>query len=257
LARSVIFAGFACAAFAGFEAKAQDAAACLSPASGTFDAAMVVDGRSFRLRDGREVLLAGIEVPAGGAARAALEKWLAGKVTLHPTESAGDRYGRMAVHAFVPVEGTERWIQGEMLKLGLAQVASRPGAAACAKALYAAEAAARRNRLGLWADSAYSVKAADDFAALSGQQGRFTVAEGKVLSVRESAGTIYMNFGRDWSRNLTVTILRRNIPAFAAAGLEPKKLQGARIRVRGFVELRNGPRIEAARPEQIEGAAQD
>jgi len=55
-----------------------------------------------------------------------------------------------------------------------------------------------------------------------------------------------------WSRNLTVTILRRNRPAFEAAGLEPKKLEGARVRVRGWVEERSGPRIDAARPEQIE-----
>jgi len=30
-----------------------------------------------------------------------------------------------------------------------------------------------------------------------------------VLSVRESGGTIYMNFGRRWSQALTVTILKR------------------------------------------------
>jgi hypothetical protein len=45
--------------------------------------------------------------------------------------------------------------------------------------------------------------------------------------------------------------------AFAAAGLDPKKLEGARVRVRGWVEERSGPRIEAVRPEQIEIAAQE
>jgi endonuclease YncB( thermonuclease family) len=256
LRRFTIFAGLACAAFVGFPAKAQDAAACASSLLGTFDAGIAVDGRSFKLRDGREILLAGIEVPSG-AGRAALERWLTEKVTLHPVESGGDRYGRIAAHAYAAGDGTGRWIQGALLAAGQVQMGSRPGGAACAGAMRAAEAEARRNRLGLWADSAYSVKAADDFAALSARPGRFTVAEGKVLSVRESAGTIYINFGRDWSRNLTVTVLRRNRPAFEAAGMEPKKLQGARIRVRGFVELRNGPRIEAARPEQIEFAAQD
>jgi hypothetical protein len=46
--------------------------------------------------------------------------------------------------------------------------------------------------------------------------------------------------------------LRRNKPAFDAAGLDPKKLEGARVRVRGWIEERNGPRMEAVRPEQIE-----
>lgn len=39
---------------------------------------------------------------------------------------------------------------------------------------------------------------------------------------------------------------------FAAVGIEPKKLENRRVRVRGWVEERNGPRIEATRPEQIE-----
>ena len=140
---------------------------------------------------------------------------------------------------------------------GQAQVGTRPGDAACARALLAAEAPARRGKLGLWANSSYGIKASDDLAGLLARRDRFTVAEGKVLSVRESGGTIYMNFGRDWSRNLTVTILRRNRPAFESAGMDPKKLEGASIRVRGWVEQRSGPRIEAARPQQIEIAASE
>src|SRR5258705_170344 len=175
-----------------------------------------------------------------------------GKVVLKQEKSASDRYGRLPAQAFVPRDGNEGWIQADLLAAGQAQVTSRPGDAGCTQALLAAEAPARRGRIGLWADSSYAVKASDDFARLSAQPGRFTVAEGKVLSVRESAGTIYINFGRDWSRNLTVTILRRNRPAFEAAGMQPKKLEGARVRVRGWVEERSGPRIDAARPEQIE-----
>jgi endonuclease YncB( thermonuclease family) len=235
-----------------FVAKAEDRAACSSVTIGTFDVATISDARTFKLRDGREVLLAGIEAPSGRAAGGALlEKLLAGgKVVLKQAESSSDRYGRLAVQAFVPREGGEHWIQEDLLAAGDAQVGSRPGA--CAKALLLAEAKARDRKLGLWAESAYNVKASDDLAALSARQGRFTVAEGKVLSVRESGGTIYINFGRVWSRNLTVTILRRNRPAFEAAGMQPKKLEGARVRVRGWVEERSGPRIDAARPEQIE-----
>src|SRR5262249_62314273 len=55
---------------------------------------------------------------------------------------------------------------------------------------------------------------------LAAERGRFTVAEGNVLSVRESAGTIYMNFGRRWSQALTVTISKRDERVFAAAGVE-------------------------------------
>ena len=78
------------------------------------------------------------------------------------------------------------------------------------------------------------------------------MAEGKVVSVRESGGTIYVNFGRRWSQALTVTISKRHERIFSDAGRNPLALENRRIRVRGWVEIRNGPRIEASRPEQIE-----
>ena len=36
------------------------------------------------------------------------------------------------------------------------------------------------------------------------------------------------------------------------AGLQPDRLVNLKLRVRGFIEERSGPRIEATRPEQIE-----
>jgi hypothetical protein len=36
--------------------------------------------------------------------------------------------------------------------------------------------------------------------------------------------------------------------------MEPKQLEGRRIRVRGFLELRRGPIVAAEAPEQIEFA---
>ena len=76
-----------------------------------------------------------------------------------------------------------------------------------------------------------------------------------VVSVRDSGGTIYLNFGRRWSEALTVTILKQNVRSFAVAGIEPRTLEGRVIKIRGFIEVRNGPVIEASRPEQIEVAA--
>jgi hypothetical protein len=98
---------------------------------------------------------------------------------------------------------------------------------------------------------------AEDGAGLLGQEGRFAVVEGKVASVRESGGTIYMNFGRRWSQALTVTIPKRQERSFAAAGLQPDRLANLRLRVRGYIEERAGPRIEATRPEQIEIAERE
>src|SRR5581483_2781710 len=118
--------------------------------------------------------------------------------------------------------------------------------------LLAFEHAAREQKRGVWADPSSAPMRADDGASVSAQRGRFTLIEGQVLSVRESGSTIYVNFGRRWSRDFSVTILKRNRSIFASAGLEPKSLNGRRVRVRGWVEQRYGPIVEAARPEQIE-----
>ena len=88
--------------------------------------------------------------------------------------------------------------------------------------------------------------------AVVARRGHFTLVEGKVVSVRESGATIYVNFGRRWSEDFTVTVLKRNERSFVDAGIEPKKLEGRRVRVRGWVEEHGGPWIEALHPTQIE-----
>lgn len=118
--------------------------------------------------------------------------------------------------------------------------------------LLAAEREARTARRGLWTDPNFAPLRAENWAGLKSARGHFALVEGKVLSVRESGATIYMNFGRHWTRDFTVTILKRQRGTFAAAGIDPKKLEGRHIRVRGWIEQRSGPVIEAAAPEQIE-----
>ncbi|HEY7243892.1 MAG TPA: thermonuclease family protein [Xanthobacteraceae bacterium] len=226
----------------------------------------VVDGRSFLLEDGREIRLAGIEVPlpplpgetgaraeAGASARAALQQMLAGQaVELRHELPAADRYGRILAQAYFTTDGKEKSAAHEMVAAGFARVSARVGGMGCATALLAREREARQRKVGLWADAYYSIVGTENHAGLVARRGQFTVAEGKVVTVRESGGTIYVNFGRRWSDSLTVTIAKRNERMFAAAGVPPASLANLRVRVRGWIEDRNGPRIEAMRPEQIE-----
>jgi len=60
----------------------------------------------------------------------------------------------------------------------------------CAAELLSQERRARAAKLGLWADPYYVILGAESLAELLAQQGRFSVVEGKVLSVRESGGTM-------------------------------------------------------------------
>ena len=234
--------------------------ACKLESVGSGTVRDVIDARTFVLDDGREVRLAAIEVApatdaAGAAAKTALETLLAGQtVELRgpQAEAEIDRYGRLVAHVFLVRDGKERWIEAELIERGHARTSARPGERPCALALLAREQKARAQKLGLWADPGYGVRRAEDTEALAGERGRFAIIEGKVLSVRESGGTIYMNFGRRWTRDFTVTISKRNERNFTAAGLEPKRLEGRRVRIRGFIEQRGGPWVEAVRPEQIE-----
>ena len=118
--------------------------------------------------------------------------------------------------------------------------------------MLSAEQAARAAKLGLWSEPAHAARQADDPANVLSERGRFTLVEGKVLSVRESGGTIYVNFGRRWSEDFTATLLKRNERAFTTAGLDLKKLSGSTVRLRGVIEERGGPWLELTRPEQIE-----
>jgi hypothetical protein len=121
----------------------------------------------------------------------------------------------------------------------------------CASILTTAEAEARQAKRGAWADPA-AIKNAESPGDILAGIGRFTIVEGKVLSVRQAGATTYLNFGRNWTQGFAVTISRRMIPAFEAAGILLKSLENRRIRVRGWVEARGGPRIEVLRVGQIE-----
>ena len=207
------------------------------------------DGRTLLLADGREVRLAAIETPAGaGSALAALAQGRT--LTLKAGSEASDRYGRAV--AFAVPAGAAETLQESLLAAGQARVSARIGAKSCAAALLTLEKQARAARRGLWADPNFAPLPAEDYRRLRAETGHFVLVEGKVLSVRTSGATIYVNFGRRFTRDLSLTILRRLRAGFSAAGIEPGTLEGHRIRVRGWLERRRGPIIAVDAPEQIE-----
>ncbi len=245
--RGILLITAAASMFLACNAAAQER--CQLTAIGTVNVATARDGRTLLLSDGRELRLAAIEVPDDG--RAALQALVAGHpLRLERLGPEQDRYGRLVAFAFA--DDAKESLQQALLEQGRARVAMRVGDKACADSLLSAEQAARTARHGLWADPNFAPLSAENLSRLQAELGRFALVEGKVLSVRESGATIYVNFGRHWTRDFTVTILRRARRAFAAAGIEPNTLVGRHIRVRGWIEQRGGPIIAAEAPEQIE-----
>lgn len=224
---------------------------CQLATIGTATVAAVTD-TDIALEDGRSVRLAGIIDFAERDLKAVLQPGQAVTLKRLPAAAGTDRYGRVPAHVFVSGGGNETWLQADLVARGLARVSSRLGDPACARELLAREQSARAANLGLWAEPYYVISKAEDPAGVLQRRGRFALVEGKVLSVRESGGTIYVNFDRRWSEDFTVTIAKRNERVFTAAGVEPKRLAGRTVRIRGWIEERGGPWVEASRPEQIE-----
>ncbi|MGC1820326.1 MAG: thermonuclease family protein [Pseudolabrys sp.] len=219
-------------------AKAQEPCKLADIGQGTV--ASVRDGRTLLLADGREVRLAAIEVT--DSSRDALQSLVDNRdLRLMRLGLDQDRYGRVV--AFVHVGDRQQSIQEMLVEQGQARVAD---------ILLRSERVARAARRGLWADPNFAPLRPENLARIAAAQGQFALVEGKVLSVRESGATIYLNFGRRWTRDFTVTILKRHRREFAAAGIDPKGLEGRPIRVCGWIEQRGGPVIDAVAPEQIE-----
>lgn len=237
---------------------ASASAACDYETQGEGRVAAIIDGRGFRMDDGREVRLAGIEpgpslTPAESAR--ALTALIAGRhVTLHYPTDMPDRYGRQP--AFVVADDASQSVQRALVAQGEALADPAIGDAACAGELAAAEAEARAAQKGLWNDLA-AIKNAERPDDILAEMGRFALVEGKVLSARQAGATFYVNFGRRWTRDFAVTISRRMMPSFEAAGLNLRSLVNKRIRIRGWVERHGGPRIRATHVRQIELIADD
>jgi hypothetical protein len=170
-------------------------------------------------------------------------------VILRGEDDTPDRYGRQNAFVFLGASGA--LVQEELLARGEALAWPDVANKACAELLMAAEASARIAKKGAWADPTVikNAESADDILA---GIGRFTVVEGRVLSVRQAGTMTYLNFGRNWTRGFAVAIARRMMPAVESAGIAPKSLENRRVRVRGWVEARTGPRIEILHAGQIE-----
>ena len=227
------------------------ASACRIAAQGDGTVTEVMDARTLRLHDGRELRLTGIEVlqPEGTAlAEAALRSLVIGRmVTLHGTSDTPDRYGRQPALVFADDSGTS--VQAALLAAGVVANAANTRDAGCALELSAAESRARRGKSGIWAGSA--IKNAESQGDILARVGQFTLVEGKVLSVRQAGTITYINFERRWTQDFTVIISRRALPLVESSGMPVKSLEGKTVLVRGWVKARGGPRIEVFDAGQI------
>lgn len=211
----------------------------------------VGDGGLARLSDGRSLVPAGLRLPRAGepwaeAAREALQKLLLG----HPVELryAGqrqDRHGWAVAQLFVG----RRWVQGEMLRRGLARVDGSADERQGLSEMLAREAKARRSRRGLWRDPAYEVRAP---AQAGRYAGSFQLVEGRVVAAHRAEGALLLNFAADWRHGFSLRLAPEMLRLMRQERSDPAALAGQSVRVRGFIHGSERPMIDVTYPEQIE-----
>jgi hypothetical protein len=116
----------------------------------------------------------------------------------------------------------------------------------------AAEQEARAAQRGVWSREAYRVRAADDAEALLKLVGRFALVEGRVAEVSRGQRTTYLNFGADWRNDFTASLASAVLARSADGATLVTGLAGKRVRVRGWIERRNGPMIVLGSLDAIE-----
>ncbi|MSO88976.1 MAG: thermonuclease family protein [Rhodospirillaceae bacterium] len=226
----------------------------------------IVDGDTLVLADGRSVRLVGIQAPKLPLGRANFPTWplaeqaraalsdltLGRRLTLSFGGARADRYRRVLAHLHIESQTRGQpgiWVQGEMLRLGLARVYTFADNRAMAAEMFAIERAARAARRGLWSDDYYRVLNPEETAGLVDT---FQIVEGIVLKVQTVGGRTYLNFGPDYRTDFTASIPSSARRLFTAARIDPQLYAGSRVRIRGWLGSLNGPTIEVSHPEQIE-----
>ncbi len=237
----------------------------------------VIDAQTILMKDGKIIRLLGIDYPfmagdmEGGPAlpaKARLEKLLSEgtDVMLYQNKNreAGrlNRMGHVLAHLVIKEKGISKspeipaedfpgaWINGMLVREGLAWTMTDATNPQMATQLYALEDKARKDGKGLWGEQSPFKLLTPENAAQG--NGTFRVVEGTVNRAASSKNNLYLNFGSDMKKDFTVMLSPALRKALARKGVEPMGLGGQKVRVRGWLREWNGPFIELETIERIE-----
>ncbi len=234
--------------------------------TGTSAVLQVIDPHTIQLEDGRLIRLTGIDFPdykthePGDVSLTAvkiLRDMLEGQsVNTHQTKKKDSgRLNRMGHHiAHLERKDDGAWIQGSLVSLGLARVRTTKRNPEMAAALYALETKARAEKLGLWAAEGFGILMPED---TENHIGSFQIVEGTIESAALRKNRIYLNFGKNWRDDFTVSIAPTDKRSFTKEGLDPLQWNGKTIRVRGWLESYNGAYMEINHPRAVEITARN
>lgn len=159
-----------------------------------------------------------------------------------------DRY-RIPLSHVVRDDGV--WVQEKLISKGLAWATITGTNRPMIYALIKTEKKARDERKGFWSYPLYSVKTPYN---LKNSINSYQIVEGKILYVSRKSSTAFLNFSKDWKTDFTIEIPNRILSKFTTPGesLKLKKWLNHTVRIRGWVQEKNGPMIKVKYQEQIE-----
>jgi len=221
----------------------------------------VIDGDSLLLADGRTVRMVGIQAPKlpkgrlnfaewpfAREAQTALSELIRGRnVTLHFGGTREDRYGRVLAQL---TRDDGLWVQGELIRRGLARVYTFPDNRAAAAEMLAVEREARAERRGLWADAFFAIRDPEEAGRFAGN---FELVEGKIVDGARTANAVFLNFGADWHTAFTLRLNSETLRLFRSEKVDPLAFIGSTVRVRGYIRRdRDRAIMDVTHPEEIE-----
>jgi micrococcal nuclease len=221
----------------------------------------IIDPQTLQLQDGRLIRLTGLDFPdlsphdAGDFALTAQkilrDMLLNQDVDIYQTKDANlgrvNRMGHHLVHLERANEGI--WVQGTLLAVGLARTRTTQSNPELAEQMYALEQQARAKNTGIWEIPEFQVLPADN---TDGLDDGFYIVEGRIVSAALNNNRVFLNFGKDWRTDFTVSIAPADRRRFSRAGLDPLSWNGKIVRVRGWLRHYNGPYIEIDHPQALE-----
>lgn len=216
----------------------------------------VTEHGELRLASGRLAKLSGIRLASDPGARGrALDRLRKSAGLDAQTAAFGtsvDRWGRTPAIVVLNREGGATDLARDLVASGLALADVGEADQLCRSDLLGLERDARDLGLGLWGADADRVVTAEDLERLKQRIGGFAVVEGRIRSVGERSRRTYLNFGRDWANDFTVTIPQPAWDTMRHRGMTADGLRGRRIRVRGVVEEWRGPAITLGSADLLE-----
>lgn len=214
----------------------------------------VYDGDTIKLTDGRRIRFIAINTPEMGNderpdqafAVEAREQVRAlfdnnRRVKLKYGKSKKDRHKRWLAHVYTE-SGVN--VAADLLRQGYGFAIVVPPNIWNSDCYFAAEQKARMAASGVWSHPDYAPR---DPQGLDRSQTGFMIVEGVITGIGQGKKNIWLDMGSDFA----IRIRRKYLGDFAA--IPVMKLQGRRVRVRGWVAFYNGKlRLSLKHPAMIE-----